>query len=178
MPDPLKVRCTAHSTRTGLQCKKWADFYAELLQDAYEAAERLAKSTVASDLAKKFDSIVLNTEQLQALQQLDEVFLSGGVSALVGKTWGAVKDMGVYATGEAIRGLADLERKERELCANFAAKAIAAGLAERQVRLAERQGELMVTMLAAALAEAGLTDAQSTAVKVALAHQVRALGAD
>ena len=34
-------------------------------------------------------------------------------------------------TGEAIRGLADLEAKERERCANFASKAVAAGLAER-----------------------------------------------
>ena len=41
-------------------------------------------------------------------------------------------------TGEAIRGLADLEAKERERCANFASKAVAAGLAERTVRIAER----------------------------------------
>jgi hypothetical protein len=45
----------------------------------------------------------------------------------------------IYVTGEAIRGLADLEAKERERCANFATKAIAAGLAERTVRIAERQ---------------------------------------
>jgi len=62
-----------------------------------------------------------------------------GVAALVGNTYGAAKDVGVYVTGEAIRGLADLEAKERERCANFATKAVAAGLAERQVRLAERK---------------------------------------
>src|SRR5215211_5063407 len=62
-----------------------------------------------------------------------------GVAALVGNTYGAAKDVGVYVTGEAIRGLADLEAKERERCANFASKAVAAGLAERQVRLAERK---------------------------------------
>jgi hypothetical protein len=43
----------------------------------------------------------------------------------------------VYVTSEAVRGLADLEAKERERCANFATKAIAAGLAERTVRVAE-----------------------------------------
>jgi hypothetical protein len=54
-------------------------------------------------------------------------------------------------TGEAIRGLADLEAKERERCANFASKAVAAGLAERTVRIAERQGQLMVEMVQAVL---------------------------
>src|SRR5215211_6321731 len=45
-----------------------------------------------------------------------------GVAALVGNTYGAAKDVGVYVTGEAIRRLADLEAKERERCANFASK--------------------------------------------------------
>ena len=57
----------------------------------------------------------------------------------------------MYITGEAIRGLADLEAKEQERCANFATKAIAAGLAERTVRVAERQGQLIVEMVQAAL---------------------------
>ena len=49
-------------------------------------------------------------------------FNTGRVAALVGNTYGAAKDVGVYVTGEAIRGLADLEAKERERCANFAGK--------------------------------------------------------
>ncbi len=56
----------------------------------------------------------------------------------VGNTYGAAKAISVYVTGEAIRGLADLEGKERERCANFEAKAVAAGLAERTARGAER----------------------------------------
>jgi len=60
-----------------------------------------------------------------------------GVAALVGNTYGAAKDVGVCATGEAIRGPADLEAKERDRCA-FASKGVAAGLADRTVRIAER----------------------------------------
>jgi hypothetical protein len=60
------------------------------------------------------------------------------VAALVGNMYGAAKDVGVYVTSEAIRGLADLEATERERCVSFATKAIAAGLAERTVRVAER----------------------------------------
>jgi hypothetical protein len=85
------------------------------------------------------------------------------------------KDVGVYVTGEAIRGLADLEAKERERCANFATKAIAAGLAERTVRVAERQGQLMVEMVQVALREVDLSPEQASAFKAALARQAREL---
>jgi hypothetical protein len=74
-----------------------------------------------------------------ARRDLDRIFNTGGVAALVGNTYGAAKDVGVYVTGEAIRGLAELEAKERERCASFASKAVAAGIAERTVRIAERQ---------------------------------------
>ena len=72
-------------------------------------------------------------------------------------------------------GLADLEAKERDRCANFATKAIAAGLAERTVPVAERQGQLMVEMVQAALREVDLSAEQVSAFKTALARQAREL---
>jgi hypothetical protein len=110
-----------------------------------------------------------------ARRDLDRIFNTGGVAALVGNTYGAAKDVGVYVTGEAIRGLADLEAKERERCANFASKAVAAGLAERTVRIAERQAQLMVEMVQAALREVDLPPDQASAFKAALARQAREL---
>jgi hypothetical protein len=110
-------------------------------------------------------------------RDLDRIFNTGGVAALVGNTYGAAKDVGVYVTGEAIRGLADLEAKERERCASFASKAVAAGLAERTVRVAERQGQLMVEMVQAALREVDLSPEQVSAFKAALARQARELTA-
>lgn len=56
-------------------------------------------------------------------------------------------------TGEYVRGLALLEAQERDRTVNFAAKAIAAGLAERQVRLAEKQGALIADVLRAVMAD-------------------------
>jgi hypothetical protein len=73
--------------------------------------------------------------------------------------------------------LADLEAKERERCASFATKAVAAGLAERTVRVAERQGQLMVEMVQAALREVDLSPEQASAFKAALARQARELTA-
>jgi hypothetical protein len=55
----------------------------------------------------------------------------------------------VFATGEAIRGLVQLEAQERDRAAGMAAKAVAAGLATRQVELAERQGQLVAEVIRA-----------------------------
>jgi hypothetical protein len=123
-----------------------------LLEEAYEAAESLKQARDADEL-KIDDSETAET----ARRDLDRIFNTGGVAALVRYTYGAAKDVGVYVTGEAIRGLADLEAKERERCGNFASKTVAAGLAERTVRIAERCGQLMFEMVSAALREVDLS---------------------
>jgi hypothetical protein len=156
------------------QSRKRADLYASLLQEAYEAAERLrAAHEAGAQIYAPGDELADTAET--ARRDLDRIFNTGGVAAIVGNTYGAAKDVGVYVTGEAIRGLADLEAKERERCANFATKAIAAGLAERTVRVAERQGQLMVEMVQAALREVDLSPEQASAFKAALARQAREL---
>ena len=68
--------------------------------------------------------------------------------------------------GEYLRGLVVLEAQERERCANWCAKAIAAGLAERQVRLAEKQGALIAAVLRAVMDDPalGLTERQREAI--------------
>src|SRR5215217_5052106 len=118
-----------------------AERYAMLLEEAYEAAEGLKRSFDAgADIEAQGDELADTAET--ARRDLDRIFNTGGVAALVGNTYGAAKDVGVYVTGEAIRGFADLEAKERERCANSVRKAVAAGLNERTVRVAERQGQL------------------------------------
>ena len=103
--------------------------------EAFDAAERLSQSRDGGEI---LDDETRGAISQTARRDLDRIFLTGGVSALIGHTYGAVKDFGVYETGEAIRGLAKLEAEERDRCANFATKAIAAGIAERQVRIPRR----------------------------------------
>jgi hypothetical protein len=81
--------------------------------------------------------------------------------------------------GEYIRGLAQLEADERDRCANFARLAIAAGIAERQVRLAEQQGALMATFMRAVLgdAELGLSPEQRSKVPMVMQRHLQALPA-
>jgi hypothetical protein len=151
-----------------------AEMYARLLQEAFDAAERLKQAHEKGTTLEAVGDENADTAET-ARRDLDRIFNTGGVAALVGNTYGAAKDVGVYVTGEAIRGLADLEAKERERCASFASKAVAAGFAERTVRVAERQGQLMVEMVQSALREVDLSPEQASAFKVALARKAREL---
>jgi hypothetical protein len=153
-----------------------AEMYARLLQEAFDAAERLKQADEEGTKIEALGDENADTAET-ARRDLGRIFNTGGLAALVGNTHGAAKDVGVYVTGEAIRGLADLEAKERERCANFASKPVAAGLAERTVRVAERQGQLMVEMVQAALREVDLSPEQASAFRAALAKQARELTA-
>jgi hypothetical protein len=122
MPPPTPAKCCCGSSpshplgqrRTPGCCKK-----------AFDAAERLKEAHEKGTNIEALGDENADTAET-ARRDLDRIFNTGGVAALVGNTYGAAKDVGVYVTGEAIRGLADLEAKERERCANFATRAIAA----------------------------------------------------
>lgn len=138
-----------------------ADLYSKLLSEAYDAAERLRTAHEAQKVFETADDLDGEPAAMQvARDDLNRIFTSGGVAALVGNTYGDSKTGGIYATGEAIRGLAKLEAEERDRCASMAAKAVAAGLAERTVKLAERQGELIAQVLMAVFDDLDLTDGQ------------------
>jgi len=85
--------------------------------------------------------------------------------ALVAETWSATEQGDLYKTGEYIRGLARIEADERDRCATFCTKAVAAGLMQKQTDLAKAQGELLVKSLQAILDRVSLTDEQKQAVK-------------
>jgi hypothetical protein len=106
-----------------------------------------------------------------AIQRLvDE---QGLEAALVGDTY-VIDDSGESRkVGEYIRGLAQLENQERDRAANFAKLAIQAGLAERQVRLAERQTSIVEKALMATLDDLGLSDEQQQKAFGRLAHHLR-----
>lgn len=140
-----------------------AERYSVLLQEAYEAAERLRQAHAAGQVFETAEEFEETAAVQQARDDLRRIFNSGGIAALIGNTYGDSKTGGIYATGEQIRGLADLEAKERDRCASFAAKAVAAGLATRQVELAERQGALIAQLVTAVFDELDLTDEQREA---------------
>lgn len=96
---------------------------------------------------------------------IEEKLAEEGVTledVLVGEQWAIDDDGRRHKTGEYVRGLVQLESQERDRLAGFAAKAVAAGLAERQVRVAERQGAALLAVLSAVLNDPrlGLSEAQ------------------
>lgn len=148
-----------------------AKLYGQLLEEAYEAAERLQGDTGMGELPPSVDSAA---DRDRAAQDLQRIFTSGGVSALIGHQYAADKDGGVFATGEAIRGLVQLEAQERDRAAGMAAKAVAAGLATRQVELAERQGQLVADVIRGVLTQLGHDMTDPSVLRV-VSTQLRAL---
>lgn len=136
------------------------ELYSGLLAEAYDAAERLKVAHDARELLVSAEDGDESAAVQKARADLDRIFNTGGVAALVGHTYATTQGGDLYATGEHIRGLAELEAKERDRCAGFATKAVAAGLAKRQVELAERQGAVLLQILTAVFDELGLSDDQ------------------
>lgn len=157
-----------------------AELYAGLLQQAYEAAERLRaaeeqlRNTNPATLPGVESGSIADRERASA--DLQSIFNSGGVSALIGSKWQSAGGEfgGVFQAEEAIRGLVQLEAAERDRCAGMAAKAVAAGLAERQVRLAEQQGALVAGVIRAVLGDVGV-DVGSPEVQRVVSTRLRAL---
>lgn len=158
------------------------ELYSRLLGEAYDAAERLrrAHETAGLDLVAGVDvdgdGLAGEPPAVQAARaDVERVFSTGGVAALIGFKFDADRAGRVYAVEEGIRGLAKLEADERDRCASFATKAIAAGLAERQVRMAETQGAAMYQVFARVLEGLGLSADQAALVPVLLAREIGAL---
>ena len=108
------------------------------------------------------EELTIRSEPYETLQE-----------ALVGDSWITGADGTAYKAGEYIRGLVLLESQERDRCASFCLKAIAAGIAERQVRLAEQQGALIAEVIRAMIAdpEFGLSvEQQEVGRKIASRH--------
>lgn len=142
------------------------EMYSRFLAEAVDAAERLA----AAGVAPQSDLLAAETARLD----LERVFNAGPVAALIGHTYAGTQTSGVIATGEKIRGLAELEAQERDRCANFAAKAVAAGLAERMVRASEQLAGQIAQGIERALSLLG-HDPRDAAVRAAVAEAMQGL---
>lgn len=127
------------------------ELYADLVRQAYEAADRLRAAQAVPDGE---DLLAEETARLD----LERILNHGAVGALVGHTYSGTQQNGVIATGEKIRGLVQLEAEERDRLAGFCAKAIAAGLAAKMVEAYTRLGEQFGSMLLRVVERAALSD--------------------
>lgn len=103
-------------------------------------------------------------------------FAGAGVAALIGHKYDLDSDGNPVAVEEAVRGLAKLEGDERDRCARFAKLALDAGIAERQVALAEAFGAGIASVVRAVLSDLGVA-VDEPAVLPVVARRLRALDA-
>jgi hypothetical protein len=94
-------------------------------------------------------------------------------AGLVGHTRGAVKDIGIYVTGEAARALTVLEGQERDRCVRYAKTAHDMGIAEAQVRMTEQQGAWLAGLINRILGRLELTESQRTLVGVVVPQELQ-----
>lgn len=93
--------------------------------------------------------------------------------APTGNTYAVTEDGGTVKTGEYIRAMTVLEANERDRAFNYSVKAVAAGLAERQVAVLEQQVKLLERALVAAVEEAGLGAGVSERLLIGVERHLR-----
>jgi hypothetical protein len=123
----------------------------------------------------EFLSMLLQEQYERVESGEQETTLPARLSVFIGRTFALNRDGTPVPIAEAVRALVQLEGEERDRCANFAAKAVAAGLAERQVRLAERTGAMIAEVLRAVLSDEslGLSEDQRAAVPALLRQHLQ-----
>lgn len=132
------------------QTRQRCDYYAELLyRQQDEAQDNQAPSTVDSD---DDGDVAINRGPR----------IPKWLAGMIGFKYAAAgKDGYIYASEEGIRAMVELEFRERKLLTDQCKAAIAAGLSERVVALAEQQGAMLVQaiklMVASAL-DAGMPE--------------------
>lgn len=99
-----------------------------------------------------------------------------GVGAgLIGHTLSGVRDIGIFATGEALRGLVQLEAAERDRCVRFAKTAHDMKIDEAQIKIAETQGALLAGVISRVLDALELTAEQRIKVPEIVPRELRAV---
>jgi hypothetical protein len=195
-------RCTATSKRTGERCGAWAvpganvcKWHGAKSPQAVAARQRRAEQTAAVQAVETY-GLPRNIDPHDAL--LEEIARTAGhvdwLARIVAALDPAELVWGRHSTEKGFTGEGpvdktteqagitvwlDLYQRERKHLVDVCKAAVGAGIAERQVRLAEQQGQLVARLLLAVIedAELGLdAERQEVARRVAARH-LRALPA-
>lgn len=182
--DPARCRNHAGKSITKIRAEqavivelaKWGLNGHTTMADAGEVLLKLVTQSAARcDLYASLLGQAFTEATAENPDSLDTVMRQSGVGVLIGYRYGVDREGNRFKQEEAIRGLVQLEMQERQFARDAAAKAIAAGLAERQVRLAEAQGMMMVQVIRAVLDDLQLSPDQQQRAGEIVARQLRAI---
>lgn len=190
-------RCSAKAKGTGEQCKRWAiEGGKTCLVHGSSTAAAKAAAKRRTDRARAEAALVVYGLPIEIDPQtalLEEVHRSAGHVAWLGQVvhstdaedlvWGITEQVDKGAgefTGTDTTYAAkpsvwlDLYQRERKHLADVCKAAIGAGIAERQVRLAESQGSLLAGVIERVLRRLDLSEAQRIIVSVVVPEELRA----
>lgn len=167
-----KKQCRSYQRQTKERCQQWAIRGGEVcyrhggnLPSVRAKANRtLEKEKVMSELQKMRDKGLLSpagVDQHPLDHLLDELYLSAGVAQVLGEMVGDLEKLDQYGgenSGREPHVLMAMWQQERGFHAKLAEMALRAGVAERQVQLAERQAELMAKAIREILKDLGVAD--------------------
>lgn len=179
--DPTERRCTAHSKRSGTQCKRIPAEGATVCvmhggnaPQVREAAERRVQQAYAEravatyGLPRDVDPHTALAEEVARtaghvawlgakIAELEDDDLVWGVTAQDDK--GATEFPGTDTTSEAKPNVwVKLYQDERAHLTRVAKAAVDAGVEERRVQIAEQQGELIARVIRGVLDDLGVGD--------------------
>lgn len=159
-------RCARHTGKTLARAKAEATIRLELAKWSLPGSDLVDP---AQQFLRLITQSAIRAGHLSELLQAE--FMDKGIAGLIGVAYTQDADGRPRPTAEYVRGLTRLEMDERKLCADWCAKALAAGIEERRVRLAERQFDLMDQVLRSVLLELG-HDPDSPAVRTVVSTKI------
>ncbi|WP_141576159.1 hypothetical protein [Actinomadura sp. WMMA1423] len=180
-------RCRNHAGVTlelaevqGAAMDAWSATYGQPAVDPAQAVIGMLNLAV---FRANFYAGLLEEQVLQAQEDREETGDPYGKGAppvgegagLIGHTYSADKEHGIFASGEAIRGLVLLEGQERDRVVKYAKAAHDMGIAERHVRVAEQQGEQLAGAIRQILDGLNLSPEQRQVVPQLVPPVLRAL---
>jgi hypothetical protein len=172
----VHTRCGAHR-RDGRPCGRWPERGAPVCRQCGGGAPQVKAAAAARrEQAAAAQAVVtygLPRTVAPAAALLEEIARTAGHVDWLGVQVAAHPD----PTAETSRPWVELYRLERRHLREVCRDAINAGVAERQVTLAEQQGHLMASVITAVLAELQLTPDQRALVATVVPRHLRAVEA-
>lgn len=137
LDDPVET-LLRQITQTRQRC----DLYASLLERQYDEAEDEQAPAVRLDDGEPTD---YEDDGEATYHVLPGPRIPHWVAGLIGFKYAAAgKDGYMYASDEGVRALVQLEQSERRILTDQCKAAISAGIAEKQVALAQQQASMLV----------------------------------
>ena len=152
-------RCKLWAVQGGSVCHRHGGLAPKIKANGNKRREQAKVERVVMKMRERGLLRSEGEDQHPLVHLLNELYLSAGVVKVLGDMVGDLEDVSQYGgegKGREAHILYQMWAEERDRHANFAMMALKAGVAERQVRIAEQQAELVASAIRNILRELGV----------------------